>query len=143
MTDAVFHNIYLAPGTVKHSQSLTTPVAVVPGPANTLVLHRAHGQGWAFAGPIEHVWWAGDLALVQARHALYLLRADSIPHPAITAYELAILRGLAAGLTTRAIAKQIYLAESTTHNTITRLLAKFGANHRTQMIAIAKDQGLI
>ncbi len=143
MTDPIFHNIYIAPGTVKQSRWLDAPVVVLPGPENSLVIHRAWKRGWAFAGTVKHVWWAGDLALVQARHALYLLRAESVPHPSITGHELAILRGLAAGLTTLAISKQIYLSESRIQHAINGLLAKLGANNRTHLIAIAKDQGMI
>jgi DNA-binding NarL/FixJ family response regulator len=133
MSDPLFHAISIAPDIVHHCHLLRFPLAVLRGKDN----------GWDFAGSVQRVWWAGDLALAQTRHALYLLPADSIPRPAVSAYELAILRGLAAGLNIQAIAQQIHLVEGSIHRYSLRLRTRLGANHSPHLIAIAKDQGLI
>jgi DNA-binding CsgD family transcriptional regulator len=143
MSDPPFHAISIAPGIAIECHLLRFPLTLLPGPDNTLAVYQNWEKGWDFAGSVERVWWAGDLVLVQARQALYLLRAESLPQASINAHELAILRGLAAGWSTHAIAQQIYLTEGTIEQYIKRLRAKLGANHRAQLIAIAKDQGLI
>lgn len=143
MTDPIFQVVYIAPELANRSHRLTAPVGVMLGPEETLVLYRAWASGWGLVSTIDRVRWAGDLALVQVRDSLYLLRADALPRPAVTEQDQTILRGLAAGGNNREIGAQLHLAESTIEQYIKRLLVKMGAKQRAQLIAIAKDQGLI
>jgi DNA-binding CsgD family transcriptional regulator len=143
MTASVFHVVYIASDLASRSHRLTTPLAVLPGPDDRLVVYRNGASGWSVAGGVDQVRWAGDLALVQVRDALYLMHADTLPRPSVTAHERAILHGLAAGWTHRDLARQIHLAEGTIHQYISRLHVRLGAKHRAHLIAIAKDQGLI
>jgi DNA-binding NarL/FixJ family response regulator len=143
MTDSLFHVVYVASDLARRSHRLTTDVVVLPGPEQTLLVYRASANGWIVTGSVDRVRWAGDLALVQARDVLYLLRADALPRPTVTEQDQAILRGLAAGGSHRDLADELRLTEGTIHQYITRLLRKFGAKHRAHLIAIAKDQGLM
>lgn len=143
MTEPVFKAISIAPDIVSHCHLLHFPLAVLRGPNNALVVYRVKENGWDVAGGVERVWWAGNLALVQTRHNLYLLPAEGLPRPPVSAREREILHRLAAGSNTQAIAQQLYLSEGTIQLYIRQLLARLGANHRAHLIAIAKDQGLI
>jgi DNA-binding CsgD family transcriptional regulator len=143
MTNPLLHTIYIAPDLASQCHPLTAPIAVLPGPDNALVLYRAGVSGWAFAGWADPVRRAGSLALVQVRDALYLMRADILPHPAVSVHERAILQGIAAGWQNRAIAAHLHLSEGTINQYLKRLNDRLGAKHRAHLIAIAKDQGRI
>lgn len=143
MTDPVFQVVYIASDLARRSHRLTAGVVVLPGPEQTLLVHRASVNGWVVTGTVDRVRWAGDLALVQVRDVLYLLRADALPRPTVTEQDQAILRGLAAGGSHRDLAVELRLTEGTIHQYITRLLRKLDAKNRAHLIAVAKDQGLI
>lgn len=61
----------------------------------------------------------------------------------ITARELEILEAIAAGLSTREIAEQLFVSENTVKTHTARLYAKLSANRRTQAVKYAKEAGLI
>lgn len=62
---------------------------------------------------------------------------------ALTQTEVAILQGVAQGLTHRAIARQLGYQESTISQYANRLARKLGAHSRIHAVTIAKDLGLI
>lgn len=61
----------------------------------------------------------------------------------ITARELEILEAIAAGLSTREIAEQLFVSENTVKTHTARLYVKLSANRRTQAVKYAKETGLI
>lgn len=61
----------------------------------------------------------------------------------ITARELEILEAMAAGLSNREIAQQLYVSENTVKTHAGRVFEKLAARRRTQAIQRAKEAGII
>jgi DNA-binding NarL/FixJ family response regulator len=61
----------------------------------------------------------------------------------LTARELELLRLIAAGESTAAIASQLYLSVHTVRNHVARILTKLQAHTRLEAVAIAVRHGLI
>lgn len=61
----------------------------------------------------------------------------------ITPRELEILEAVAAGLSNREIAAQLFVSENTVKTHTTNLFAKLSARRRTQAVQRAKEAGLI
>lgn len=61
----------------------------------------------------------------------------------LSAQDLAIVRGIAAGQSDRQIGRELHLAEGTIAQYVKRIRETLGANHRAYLVAIAKDQRLI
>ncbi len=64
------------------------------------------------------------------------------PFPELTARELEILDGVAAGLTNAEIGAKLYLSPKTVANNITAILDKLHLTHRTEAIVLAREAGL-
>jgi len=61
----------------------------------------------------------------------------------VTPRELEILAILAAGLSNREIAAQLFVSENTVKTHVSRLFSKLGAKRRTQAVKIGRANGLI
>ncbi|MBR9765018.1 MAG: response regulator transcription factor [Rhodobacteraceae bacterium] len=74
-----------------------------------------------------------------------LARIDSGPTaiPALSTRECEVLRGLAAGLSNKEIARQLDLQEVTVKLHMQRLSRKLGARNRTHAALIGRDRGLV
>lgn len=68
---------------------------------------------------------------------------ESIPAQRLTPREVEILRLVAAGLTNRAIADALVLAEGTVKNHVSSLLTKLGTADRTNAVLRAMREGLL
>jgi DNA-binding NarL/FixJ family response regulator len=67
---------------------------------------------------------------------------EGLPEP-LSGRELEILHCLARGLTNREIAAELFLAEGTVKNYVTRILGKIGARDRTQAALRGRELGLL
>lgn len=67
---------------------------------------------------------------------------EGLPEP-LSDRELEILHCLARGLTNREIAAELFLAEGTVKNYVTRILGKIGARDRTQAALRGRELGLL
>ena len=63
--------------------------------------------------------------------------------PPVSKRELEVLQLMAEGLTTAAIAQQLYVSNHTVRNHVQHLLAKLGAHSKLEAVAIAVRSGLI
>jgi DNA-binding CsgD family transcriptional regulator len=61
----------------------------------------------------------------------------------LTPREAEVLRLLAQGRTNRQIGAELYISEKTASVHVSNILAKFGANGRTEAVAIAAQRGLL
>jgi DNA-binding CsgD family transcriptional regulator len=61
----------------------------------------------------------------------------------LTPRELEILEALAAGLSNKEIADQLFVSENTVKTHAARVFAKLGAKRRTQAVQLAKEAGII
>ncbi len=61
----------------------------------------------------------------------------------LTDREREVLRLLAAGASTKAIAKQLFISSSTVRNHITKILAKLDVRSRLEAVTLAMRSGLI
>ena len=62
------------------------------------------------------------------------------PNP-LTEQEIAVLKGIAQGLSNQEIADQLYLSNGTVRNYVTNILSKLNAGNRTEAANIAKESG--
>ena len=62
------------------------------------------------------------------------------PNP-LTEQEIAVLKGVAKGLSNKEIADQLYLSNGTVRNYVTNILSKLDASNRTDAANIAKESG--
>ena len=62
------------------------------------------------------------------------------PNP-LTEQEIAVLEGIAKGLSNQEIADQLYLSNGTVRNYVTNILSKLDAGNRTEAANIAKESG--
>lgn len=69
-------------------------------------------------------------------------RHDRAAH-ILTSREVAVLRGIAAGLTNKAIGRALYLATDTVKCHVSQLFRTLGARNRAHAVAIAYRRGLI
>jgi DNA-binding NarL/FixJ family response regulator len=88
----------------------------------------AVARGESLLDPVEVIGLMDD---VRAREA----RRD--PREALTPQEGRILELVAAGLSNKEIAEQLFLVEKTVRNHITRILSKLGVQRRTQAALLA------
>lgn len=65
----------------------------------------------------------------------HMLRAEKNP---LTEREIEVLEAIAAGMTTRAIAEQVFLSQGTVRNYISSILSKTGAQSRIEAVNIAQ-----
>jgi DNA-binding NarL/FixJ family response regulator len=72
-----------------------------------------------------------------------VLRDRQVATPALSARELQVLRLVAAGTGTSAIAEELGLSVHTTRNHIRNLMTKLGAHSRVEAVVIAAGSGLI
>jgi DNA-binding NarL/FixJ family response regulator len=116
---------------------------------------KAGAKGYLLKGaPREEIFHAirvvhGGGALLQPVVASKLLEqvqqspaADSQP-AALTHREREVLILLARGLTNKQIAAELVISERTAKFHVSSLLSKFGASNRTEVVAIAAQQGLV
>ena len=61
----------------------------------------------------------------------------------LTPRELEILEALAAGLSNKEIADQLFVSENTVKTHAARVFAKLGAKRRTHAVQLAKEAGII
>lgn len=61
----------------------------------------------------------------------------------LTPRELEILEAVAAGLSNKEIADQLFVSENTVKTHAARVFAKLGAKRRTQAVQLAKEAGII
>jgi DNA-binding NarL/FixJ family response regulator len=71
------------------------------------------------------------------------LRNPTIDPQALTARELEVLRLLAKGRSTDAIASELYVSPHTVRNHVSNILAKLGAHSKLEAVAIATRDGTI
>ncbi|HGS0007366.1 TPA: response regulator transcription factor [Streptococcus pneumoniae] len=62
------------------------------------------------------------------------------PNP-LTEQEIAVLKGIARGLSNQEIADQLYFSNGTIRNYVTNILSKLDAGNRTEAANIAKESG--
>jgi DNA-binding NarL/FixJ family response regulator len=72
-----------------------------------------------------------------------VLRDRQVAAPALSARELQVLRLVAAGAGTNAIAEELGLSVHTTRNHIRNLMTKLGAHSRVEAVVLAAGSGLI
>jgi DNA-binding NarL/FixJ family response regulator len=65
------------------------------------------------------------------------------PGEALTPRELEVLQALAAGLTNRAIARQLTVSENTIKFHVSSILTKLSAASRAEAVALAARRGLL
>ncbi|MGW0096754.1 LuxR C-terminal-related transcriptional regulator, partial [Nocardia sp. NPDC003354] len=85
---------------------------------------------------------AGESVLsptVASRLMTRVRRADTTLSPR----EVEVLRLVAAGLSNRDIAKQLFLSETTVKSHLVHIYAKLGVKSRTSAVATAREQGAI
>jgi NarL family two-component system response regulator LiaR len=75
--------------------------------------------------------------------APFVRNGASVEALGITPRELEILELIAAGLSNREIAGQIFVSENTVKTHSSRLFDKLGARRRTQAVQLGKERGLI
>jgi len=75
--------------------------------------------------------------------ALGSLRADSIDKHQLTARELEVLRMMATGLSTEALAAKLFVSTNTVRNHIQSVLMKLGAHSKLEAVAIGIREGLV
>ncbi|MDF8266430.1 response regulator [Luteipulveratus flavus] len=80
------------------------------------------------------------LAPVVAQRLVSRLRS---PVRTLSPRELDVLRLLAAGLTNRAIAKQLFVTEATVKSHLVHIYAKLGVDSRTAAVTAAREAGLL
>lgn len=69
--------------------------------------------------------------------------ADQPPPPSLSERELTVLQAMSEGLTTRAAASRLGIAEKTVESHKSRIYAKLGARNQANAISIAVSQGLL
>jgi DNA-binding NarL/FixJ family response regulator len=69
--------------------------------------------------------------------------AEGLPRTAVTAREIEVLQGIAAGLRNKEIAEHMGVSESTVNTHIKHILEKLHASDRTQAITTALRRGII
>jgi DNA-binding NarL/FixJ family response regulator len=80
---------------------------------------------------------------VPAEIAAQLARAIRAPRERLTAREREILALLAEGLSNRAVAERLGIAERTVKFHVGEILGRLGATNRVQAVAIAQSRGLV
>jgi ATP/maltotriose-dependent transcriptional regulator MalT len=113
-------------------------------------------QGWMGAERFTTAWERGRACsygeiVTLIRQVLDGLAAAPTDQPAVAANtadplsprEHEVLQLLAAGLSNRAIAAQLTVAERTAKHHLTSLFNKLGASSRTQALAVARQRGLL
>jgi len=75
--------------------------------------------------------------------ALGRLRTDSIDKHQLTARELEVLRMMATGLSTEALATKLFVSTNTVRNHIQSVLMKLGAHSKLEAVAIGIREGLV
>lgn len=84
---------------------------------------------------------------VAARVLVQYRRLAGVPEPGsghdFSEREIKMLTGLAAGLSNRAIAEQLYLSEQTIKNHLSAMYQKLGATNRTEAVLTAIRRGII
>lgn len=112
---------------------------------------RAGAQGYLLKGaPREELFnairivHAGGSLLhpMVATRLMGRLQQDSRPG-ALTPRETEVLQLVAQGLPNKAIAMRLVVTERTVKFHVSSILGKLGANNRTEMVALAKQRGLI
>ncbi len=115
---------------------------------------RAGARGYLLKGAsraeifdaIRTVYSGGSLLqpLVTSRLLDHMSREQASPEPEpLTPRELEVLGLLALGLTNKEIAERLYIGERTAKFHVSSILAKLGADNRTEAVAIAARRGLI
>jgi DNA-binding NarL/FixJ family response regulator len=104
------------------------------GGADILTAVRAAAAGQAVFGP----------ALAARLRSFFTAPPppDRVAFPQLTARELDILEGLAAGLTNAQIAQREFLSVKTIANNVSNILAKLHLSERGQAIVAAREAGL-
>jgi DNA-binding NarL/FixJ family response regulator len=82
-------------------------------------------------------------AFAAAGMAAAIRRRNSPENPKLTVRETEVLQRLAAGDSVAAVAKQLYMSESTVKTHIAKLYDKLGANNRASAVMAAIRAGLI
>lgn len=129
-----------------HSEGLCR-VLVDEGAALTGLLQRhaasAAGNAW-LASEGARAWWQRYLAQVGPYAAAPITPAPESPcAEGLTPKELRVLRLLAEGHSNSAIARQLFVSESTVRTHLRHLNVKLSADSRTQAVARARSAGLL
>lgn len=110
---------------------------------------EAGAQGYLLKGaPREEIFRAIRVvhaggALIEPVVASKLMRRVREDPDALTPRELEVLRRVANGSTNRDIARELFVSERTVKFHVGRILAKLGADNRTQAAALARERGLV
>jgi DNA-binding NarL/FixJ family response regulator len=75
--------------------------------------------------------------------ALGRLRSESIDKHQLTARELEVLRMMATGLSTEALATKLFVSTNTVRNHVQSVLIKLGAHSKLEAVAIGIREGLV
>lgn len=89
---------------------------------------------------------AGDVVISTAQLARLLPKLSRSHRPAgadLTDREVEVLKLLAAGVTSKTIADQLFLSVNTIRNYVQSILTKLGAHSKLEAVAVAVKQGII
>jgi DNA-binding NarL/FixJ family response regulator len=122
-------------------------VALAEGVAHCAALAEgvAHCAALALNNARHH---ASEVELVRelVRRASEEQRVISLPRkdaPQITPRQMEVLRLLSSGHSTREIGRELYLSEATVRNHIRGLLQAFGAHSQLEVLARAREAGVL
>ncbi|VPK89186.1 response regulator [Streptococcus pneumoniae] len=79
--------------------------------------------------------------LMQTLHTVELMEVVMTRPNPLTEQEIAVLKGIARGLSNQEIADQLYFSNGTIRNYVTNILSKLDAGNRTEAANIAKESG--
>jgi PAS domain S-box-containing protein len=131
------HRIIRGDGRVRTVELHAEPIVDAAGQAARIVgavrdiTDELHTHDALAAASANLSAYAQELQRLAVRH----LDPDSPPPPALTERQLDILQLIAQGLTTRAIAEQMFLSQPTIKWHVKQILAKTGAANRTEAVA--------
>lgn len=132
--------------------SFLIDVRTAAGESLRVVVHALPAAGEHHSGAVLALWMRRDLRRRQDRRrpahpaeqeaARGPLRSGALPVP-LSPREVEVLRLLATGTTTAAIAQRLGISVVTVRNHVQRLLDRLGAHSRLEAVARARERGWI